>query len=252
MNTLTKLIASKQLASSSTKKNLLLLAALAPFISFVPLALWAHRHPVDSLDVKIAREVQKDKGPVLSSIMLAISRIFGNALPLTIFSPFVGWFFWKAGKRLEGLMLATTCLSATTDWLILQAVVDRPRPTDKLVRVMYHEPGKSFPSDHVILTITFWGWLFVIGMNAWRRKRWWQKALLALPFLFIVLVGPSRVYVGDHWPSDVFGGYLFGTGWFALSLRLWLWLRNKKSRQLTINRDAIIWYAAIEKQGGST
>ena len=55
-----------------------------------------------------------------------------------------------------------------------------------------------------------------------------QKALASLPALFVVLVGPARIYLGVHWASDVLGAYLFGGSWLALSLRLYLALRNRK------------------------
>ena len=44
---------------------------------------------------------------------------------------------------------------------------------------------------------------------------------------FVVLVGPSRMYLADHWLTDVVGGYLFGGGWLCFSLRLYLSLREK-------------------------
>jgi len=48
--------------------------------------------------------------------------------------------------------------------------------------------------------------------------------------LCVVLVGPTRIYLGDHWTTDVLGGYLFGGTW--LSLSLWLYLTLEKKRVL--------------------
>ena len=41
--------------------------------------------------------------------------------------------------------------------------------------------------------------------------------------LFLV----SGIYLGDHWATDVLGGYLFGGGWLSLSLCVYLWLRER-------------------------
>jgi undecaprenyl-diphosphatase len=54
-----------------------------------------------------------------------------------------------------------------------------------------------------------------------------RAALLGIPPLIIALIGPSRVYLGDHWATDVLGGYLFGGGWFGFSLSLYLMLRDQ-------------------------
>ena len=54
-----------------------------------------------------------------------------------------------------------------------------------------------------------------------------QKVLLSLPTVILVSIGPTRIYLGDHWTSDVLGGYLVGSAWLGLFLQLYLKLRAK-------------------------
>ena len=46
-----------------------------------------------------------------------------------------------------------------------------------------------------------------------------RAALLALAAGLSLVIGFSRVDLGTHWPTDVVGGLLLGTGWGAM----WVW-----------------------------
>jgi len=70
--------------------------------------------------------------------------------------------------------------------------------------------GTSFPSGHVITFVGVYGFL---AWLAWTLVRDPALRVMTAGGLagLVVLVGPSRVYQGHHWPTDVTASYLLGT-----------------------------------------
>jgi undecaprenyl-diphosphatase len=88
--------------------------------------------------------------------------------------------------------------------------------------------------------IAFWGLLFSFGIILFRGKYWWRILILVVSALFVILVGPSRIYLGDHWASDVLGAYMIG--FVLLGITLWLYLKLKRldllNRQMKKRKQA--------------
>ena len=124
------------------------------------------------------------------------------------------------------MVAAVSAVSSILNWLI-KYLVARPRPTASLVDVIQHAGGSSFPSGHVMSYVAFWGLLFSFGIILFKGNHWWRSALLIVSGLFVVLVGPSRIYLGDHWASDVLGAYLIGGLLLGGSLWIYLYLKER-------------------------
>jgi membrane-associated phospholipid phosphatase len=108
--------------------------------------------------------------------------------------------------------------------------VVRPRPSANLIRVDVPLKYNSFPSGHACHMMLFYGFLLFLSftkpVRQW-RYRWVLIPLQVFAVLNILLMGYSRVYEGEHWISDVLGGYLSGALWLALFIFLYLLTTNK-------------------------
>lgn len=100
---------------------------------------------------------------------------------------------------------------------ILNQTLRRPRPSTSVVHVINPGGGYGYPSGHAAFFCAF-GALTVLCL-CWRRSPAWVTALAALAAgLVLADACLSRMYEGQHWPSDVLGGLLLGCGWTALVL----------------------------------
>jgi membrane-associated phospholipid phosphatase len=209
------------------RDDLLSLASVVQFVLVIPLARWAQRHPHSLIDIVLSRLVQRKHTSRKSSIILISNTIFCSPGFLNVYVLPISIFLWMMRKRLEACMFAATCWMSGLSEVIIREVVKRPRPEEPLVNVDGQSRGKSFPSGHVTAAVNFWGWLFIVRMMHRKEQEPVRDLLLTIPLLVIMFVGPARIYLGDHWSTDVLGGYLFGGGWLCLSLRVYLRLKEK-------------------------
>ncbi len=80
----------------------------------------------------------------------------------------------------------------------------------------------SFPSGHTMAAFALYSFLtFMVS-----PKRWWP----ALFFLLALIVGISRIYLGQHFLKDVYAGAVMGVvlGLAAYVLLMW-WEKRKKA-----------------------
>lgn len=213
--------------------RILLVVYIMLLILFGVLAWWVFYHPVLAIDVTITQEFQENQSPWLRNIMIAVSFIGNESLLSLGLIVLVSVLFWVIDLRLEAVMVAA--LSAVSSILngLIKYIVGRPRPTSHLVDVIQHAGGNSFPSGHVMAYVAFWGLLFSFGIILFKGNHWWRTALLIISGFFVVMVGPSRIYLGDHWASDVLGAYIIGG--VLLGGTLWIYLVLKEKGVLAPN-----------------
>ena len=190
------------------------------------LAWFVHVHPILPLDVAITRLFQQDQEPWLRIAMLAISYP-GSSLLLPALVLLTAVAFWAVGDRLEAVLVAGLSTASLLLNLLLKVEIARPRPTANLVTIVQAALGYSFPSGHVMAYIAYWGLLFAFGVILFEGRHWWRTALLITSAAFVVLIGPSRIYLGDHWASDVLGAYLIGGALLGLAVAVYLPLKER-------------------------
>ncbi|HVT41149.1 MAG TPA: phosphatase PAP2 family protein [Gemmatimonadaceae bacterium] len=109
----------------------------------------------------------------------------------------------------EFLFLAAALVSEHMVYWLTASVVARARPS--VPQLDTFPPMRSFPSGHVAAAIAVYcGIALVFAMHAtrkWVAVLWWV-ILLAFP----VAVAFSRVYRGEHNPSDVAASFVLGFG----------------------------------------
>ncbi|MBV9713055.1 MAG: phosphatase PAP2 family protein [Ktedonobacteraceae bacterium] len=221
---------------TSRRAQILIGIYIAEFVLFALLGWYVHFNPVLPVDVAITREFQENQMPWLKGFMVAVSFLGNQAIIFTALIFLTALFFWIVRLRLEALLIVSLSIVSGITNTLIKLLVSRPRPTAQLVDIFQYATGQSFPSGHVMSYVAFWGLLFSLGLILFRRDRWWHYALLIIPAFFVVFVGPSRIYLGDHWASDVLGGYLFGG--LLLGIALWVYLRLKERGVLTPKWDS--------------
>ena len=113
--------------------------------------------------------------------------------------------------RQNALYVASSAAINLGATLLIKTIFKRRRPFVQNLKIVavYNAGSTSFPSGHTSTS-------FAVATALSRAYPKWY--IIAPSYLWAASVGYSRMYLGVHYPSDVFGGALLGT---TNSLLLW-------------------------------
>jgi undecaprenyl-diphosphatase len=131
-------------------------------------------------------------------------------------------FLWVNGRRRHAAVLLGTVLAATLVGQLIKSAYNRPRPD--LVAYGDDFSQSSFPSGHSEIATVVWMTLALIIASLERTRIGKATAFVVCGFISLT-AGATRVYFGVHWPSDVLGGWIIGSGWALIA---WLALGGRK------------------------
>ncbi|MDP2792058.1 MAG: phosphatase PAP2 family protein [Rectinemataceae bacterium] len=183
-----------------------------------------------SWGLDVVRSVQTLASPGLTTAMKIVS-LAGSMEFYIAFLPLV---YWCVDRR-KGVRLGITLLVSAFLNLWLKALLLQPRPYQLDQSVMLDTADSwGLPSGHAQGSAVFWGSLAILFK---------KTILIAAAIVLPLLVGFSRVYLGVHFPTDVFAGWgiavLCLTVFFLFGEKAGLFFRNLDRRYKIIAVAAI-------------
>ncbi len=178
-----------------------------------------------SADLRVANLLAYFRSPEITKVFLWITVlgkwqiVIGTAVIVSV----ILW-LWKKRDYITYLWLALVADEILN--YIGKLLIHRDRPANPA----YLENSFSFPSGHAMAAVTFYGFLVYIWIR--HAKNWKRKVNIFFASLVVVIaIGFSRLYLGVHYVSDVWGGYLLGFLILMTIIALYEWRQWRKGEQ---------------------
>ncbi|MEZ4623014.1 MAG: VanZ family protein [Caldilineaceae bacterium] len=141
--------------------------------------------------------------PLLDWVMVGLTTVGFVVLPL------LGYTMWRRGRddrtRQVGVAILWALAGSALLTLLFYYLALRPRPEffypNEIRLLLPTPPFPAFPSGHAAAAFAT-ATVLIMAM-----RRWWVSVLAIAAALAISY---SRIYLGHHYPSDLFAGAVFG------------------------------------------
>jgi membrane-associated phospholipid phosphatase len=193
-------------------------------VGFAGLIILVRLSQVNAVDMSITFQLQREIPLWAKGILINVSWFgyLGQSIALTLL---VAGLLYLLKLRVEPAMIVGSVICALIINQIVKEAVRRLRPGTGWVLVPQDLDSYGFPSGHVVFYIVLFGFLAYLALTLW-KSGWLRAALVSLCTLMILLVGPSRIYMGEHWATDVIAAYVLG--FLILSITIYIYRRIRK------------------------
>ena len=175
--------------------------------------------PVVQLDLRLAELVHHFWSPVPLRIATWITALGGWQVVTSLMAAALLWLM-LAGRRALAAGLVVSALGNTLTVAVLKRVFDRPRsPLGYFI-----ETSGSFPSGHAAASVAIYGMLVYV---LWRTQKLRTETALLMAGLLAFVIGLSRIYLIEHYLSDVLNGWLVGALWLTLGIAVAEWRASR-------------------------
>lgn len=197
------------------RKNVLLSVVflLGFLIAFAVFAEKLEAHRLYRFDIKVIRWIQS-KIDRTNTRLMELFTFLGSPMVVSILVVLSSVILYYKGRRREakGIIIINAVGVGFNE--VLKWIFRRKRPD---IHRLITAHGYSFPSGHSMESVMFYGTLSYFACQGTRSI--FYKALTYIASMFMILMtGISRIYLGVHYPSDVFAGFAAGGAWLSASL----------------------------------
>jgi len=174
-----------------------------------------------AVDIRIANLLSALRSATLTDVFTWITLLGKYQIILAFIAVAIG-FLWLWRKRYAVIPLLTAVVGSEAFTYLGKLAFHRARPHT----AVYAQHSFSFPSGHATIAVAFYG--FAGYLIARATQRWNRKVnIFFATIILIAAIGFSRMYLGEHYLSDVWSGYLVGAMWLIIAVCLSEWFRQR-------------------------
>jgi membrane protein DedA with SNARE-associated domain/membrane-associated phospholipid phosphatase len=165
-----------------------------------------------TIDGPVARFFIEHRDPALTTIMLVVTQLGGLVVVASVLGAGAVVSYVRTRNPRWPAFFSGTLVGALVLDDFVKYLVGRPRPQ---MSQLVEASGWSFPSGHATASAAMCAAVAYVltRRSGWRAAVWiWAAALIVTSFVAV-----SRLYLGVHWLTDVWGGIFLGVFWVAFT-----------------------------------